>query len=172
MMQNSLERVLAGVATTLHDDVLPQLNDTYARSQVEAAVELIVSLIDQTEWRCDLLRATVDEALTLLIQADRVAPEDEPDVAAARALLAGAQPSAVDRAVVGNADLVVLHRDSLAALAGVQRWVAQRDDSRDNRVAGIAAAVDSFVRSQFSSDLDNYAAIRRRVRAVVLPRDR
>jgi hypothetical protein len=167
MMQNSLDRVLVGIATTLHDDVLPHVDDTYARSQVEAAVELIVSLTEQTEWRCDVLHATTEELRAILVAADRAAPADEPEMTAARALIADPAPHAAD-----NAALVALHGTSVAALAGVQRWLARRVDADDPQVAAIAAAVDDFVRRQFTSDLDRYAAIRRRVRAVVTPSDR
>ncbi len=94
-MQNSLDRLFEGLATTLRDDVLPAVEDPFARSQVLAAAELLANLAERVEWRCDDLR-------------------DE--IAAIRATLGrDAQPLPTD-----NAGLVELRRAELDELARAQ----------------------------------------------------
>jgi len=49
-MQNSIERLFEGLAHALHHDVLPQLTDSYARSQVTAAIEILGNLSTRVTW--------------------------------------------------------------------------------------------------------------------------
>jgi hypothetical protein len=66
MMYNSLDRLLDGIAATLRDEIAPQLHDPYARSQAQAAAELLAHLAEHVEWRCDQLRTEIDAARALL----------------------------------------------------------------------------------------------------------
>jgi hypothetical protein len=50
MMQNSLERLLAGIADSLRDVVLPAVDDGYARSQLTASIELLANLATRVAW--------------------------------------------------------------------------------------------------------------------------
>lgn len=94
-MQNSLERLFEGMTTALREDVLPAVDDVYARSQLLACVELLANLAERVEWRCDALRE---------------------EIGAARAVLgAGRDPLPED-----NAGLVAARRDALDALARAQ----------------------------------------------------
>lgn len=52
-MQNSLERLFEGLATSLRDTVAPNVSDPYARSQVLAAVELINNIATRVVWAAD-----------------------------------------------------------------------------------------------------------------------
>jgi HEAT repeat protein len=54
LMQNSLDRLLAGVAKALHHDVLPQLTDPYAQAQVTAAIEILGNLSTRVTWAADV----------------------------------------------------------------------------------------------------------------------
>lgn len=62
MMQNSLERLLTGMAVALRNDVLPAVDDRYARAQTSACVELLGNLATRVDWRTDQLDETVARA--------------------------------------------------------------------------------------------------------------
>jgi len=78
-MQNSLERLFEGIATSLREDVAPAVEDPYAKAQVSAAIELLANLALRVEWRAELLRDEVAQARTVLETAlERPAVLDEP----------------------------------------------------------------------------------------------
>ena len=52
-MQNSLERLLAGVAAALREDIAPALEDEYARGQALAGAEILENLVPRVQWRAD-----------------------------------------------------------------------------------------------------------------------
>ncbi|HSG80309.1 MAG TPA: hypothetical protein VLD62_12060 [Acidimicrobiia bacterium] len=52
-MQNSLDRLFEGIATSLRETVLPAVEDPYARSQVTAAIELLGNIGARVQWRAD-----------------------------------------------------------------------------------------------------------------------
>ena len=66
MMYNSLDRLLDGIASTLRDDIAPQVDDPYVRAQAQTAAELLAHLAEHVEWRCDHLRAEIDAARAAL----------------------------------------------------------------------------------------------------------
>ena len=57
MIQNSLPRLLEGIAQSLHDTVLPNVADSFARGQTLAAIELLRNLASRTQWGDDDARA-------------------------------------------------------------------------------------------------------------------
>jgi hypothetical protein len=59
MMQNSLERLLAGVATALREDIAPQLEDEFARGQALAGAEILENLVPRVQWRADDAEAVI-----------------------------------------------------------------------------------------------------------------
>lgn len=78
-MQNSLERLFAGMATSLREDVAPAVEDPYARAQVMAATELLANLAERVEWRSDLVREEIERVRTVLETApERPAVLDAP----------------------------------------------------------------------------------------------
>jgi len=101
-MQNSLERLCEGIAASLRREVLPALDDAYARSQVLAAVELVGNLGARVEWRCADLREEVERIR--------------------RVLATAAEPSAllVRPVPEGNAELVEARDEHLAELGRLQ----------------------------------------------------
>jgi len=77
-MQNSLERLFEGMATSLREDVAPALEDPYARAQVSATIELLANLAVRVEWRADLLRDEIERIREVLETAsERAAVLDE-----------------------------------------------------------------------------------------------
>ena len=78
-MQNSLERLFEGLATSLRDDVAPAVEDPYARAQVSAAIEVLANLAVRVEWRADLLREEIERIRVVLETApERPAVLDAP----------------------------------------------------------------------------------------------
>lgn len=75
MIQNSLDRLFAGMANALRNDVLAQLDDQFARSQVSACIELLGNLSTRVEWRADQLVATTERARAAVADAQLAAPE-------------------------------------------------------------------------------------------------
>lgn len=88
-MQNSLERLCEGIATSLREDVAPAVEDPYARAQVTAAIELLGNLAVRVEWRSGLLRDEIDHVRAVLETApERPALLDEPVPAGGPGLVA------------------------------------------------------------------------------------
>ena len=61
LMQNSPDRLFAAIARSLRTDVLPGLDDPYARSQVTAAIEILGNLASRLVWRSDIDRKALAE---------------------------------------------------------------------------------------------------------------
>jgi hypothetical protein len=93
-VQNGLDRLLDGIAGALREDVLPEVEDSFARSQLLAAGELLANLAGRVEWRCDALATDVDSVDALLGRESEL-------------------PS-------GNAELLAARDAALADLAAVQ----------------------------------------------------
>ncbi len=55
LMQNSLPRLFAGINDALVGDVLPAVDDEFARVQLAACIELLDNIAARVEWRADLL---------------------------------------------------------------------------------------------------------------------
>ncbi len=70
-MQNSVERLLAGIAQSLREVVRPALSDPYAAAQASAAADLLDNLAQRVEWRRDLLLARAERVGAVLELAGR-----------------------------------------------------------------------------------------------------
>jgi len=70
MIQNSLPRLLDGIAQQLHDAVLPNVTDSFARGQTLAAIELLRNLASRTEWADDAARLEAQRLVDALTAAD------------------------------------------------------------------------------------------------------
>jgi hypothetical protein len=74
MIQNSLERLFAGMATSLREVVLPALDDDFASTQVSACIDLLGNLSTRVEWRADQLEATIGAARSAVEAAVTTSP--------------------------------------------------------------------------------------------------
>ncbi|HET9939334.1 MAG TPA: hypothetical protein VFQ28_11105 [Gaiella sp.] len=83
-MQNGLDRLLDGIAVALREDVLPEVDDSFARSQLLAAGELLANLSGRVEWRCDALAADVEGIHELLGRPSEPLPSGNAELLAAR----------------------------------------------------------------------------------------
>lgn len=104
-MQNSLERLFEGIAASLREDVVPAVEDPYARAQVGAALELLGNMAVRVEWRADILREEIERIRSVLETATpRPTVLDEPIPVASAALddFRGAHLEALARADVSE----------------------------------------------------------------------
>ena len=69
MIQNSLPRLLDGIAQSLHDAVLPNVADSFARGQTLAAIELLRNLASRTQWGDDAARLEAQRLVDALAAA-------------------------------------------------------------------------------------------------------
>lgn len=121
-MQNSLDRIFAGLAHTLRDVVAPTVEDPYIKSQLIAGAELLGNLSTRVEWNSE----------QLLDISVRVRPILEQAVAGGMGmrgtpvgLLADDAPTAAS----SNAALLEARDRHLAALREVQRWLESQSGS-------------------------------------------
>jgi hypothetical protein len=127
-MQNSLERLLGGMAATLADEVAPALGDPYLRSQAVAAAELLRTLAPRLVWDLD---ATLPWAPALrALAAEAVDALGEAELPACAALREPIAPGLDAAEQAQTAQLA-----ALAELAG-------RDDLPDGMAERVSALVD------------------------------
>jgi hypothetical protein len=108
-VQNSLDRLFEGLATSLREDVAPAVEDPYARAQVSAAIELLANLAVRVEWRADLLREEIERIRSVLDTADtRSAVRDEPMPADGTTLVAS-RAAHLDALASSSPDEEALH---------------------------------------------------------------
>jgi hypothetical protein len=65
-VQNSLERLFDGIATSLRENVAPVVEDPYAKAQVAATIELLANVAVRVEWRADLLLEEIERIRVVL----------------------------------------------------------------------------------------------------------
>lgn len=75
MIQNSLDRLFAGLIDTLRDVVMPATDDAFARVQLSACIEILANLATRVEWDRAQLEQTTAEAAVALAAAAEVATE-------------------------------------------------------------------------------------------------
>ena len=118
-MQNSLERLFEGLATSLREDVAPAVEDPYAKAQVSAAIELLANLAARVEWRADLLHEEIEHCRAVLeTTPERPALLDVP-VPGSGAALSDARAAHLD--ALAHADV------DEAALRAFLAWQVERE---------------------------------------------
>lgn len=141
MLQNSLDRLFLGMAATLHERVLPALDDRAVAAQVRAMVELLGNLSTRVSWDAGQLVGLRDRIHAVLVPAADLA--DAPE--GLGFLCDGAPADPLDAAAL-RAD-VVAH---LAALGDLQAWLlATTEDHPD-----LGRAVDALVEWHLARELD------------------
>lgn len=128
-MQNSLDRLLTGMAAALHERVLPALDDEAAAAQVRAAIELLGNLSTRVTWDLAHLAEVRDRVTPVLARLQ--------EVGAPVPGLADVPTAPVPDAEELRADVVA----RMDALARAQMWLARQADVP----AGLREQVDAFV---------------------------
>jgi hypothetical protein len=126
-MNNSLPRIIDGMIATLRAEIIPRLDDEFARGQAYGAVDLLNNLKPRIDWLVTPLYAEVQAQRALLEQwADifRGATPQPPVAAAAAQVAPGATAGEIeqlrnrlDEHICGLIDWLARHRAVLPAAA-------------------------------------------------------
>lgn len=136
MLQNSLDRLFLGMAATLHEQVLPALDDRAVAAQVRAMAELLGNLSTRVVWDVGYLSAIVarvQPALVALADLEGAPPEV--------AGVLGSTVPAPEAAEAARQDVV----DRLEALAIGQAWLEGPVPGADAAVAAVTAFADWYL---------------------------
>jgi hypothetical protein len=74
-MNNSLERLIAGIIATLRTDVIPNVSDAYARGQAIGVIDLLNNIAPRLEWARAPLAEAVAERRKALSAVRAVVPQ-------------------------------------------------------------------------------------------------
>jgi len=74
-MNNSLERLIAGIIATLRTDVIPNVTDAYARGQAIGVIDLLNNIAPRLEWARAPLAEAVQERRKALSAARALVPQ-------------------------------------------------------------------------------------------------
>lgn len=140
MLQNSLERLFGGMAVTLHERVLPALDDRAVAAQVRAMVELLGNLSTRVTWDPVQLVELRTRVAAVLDQAGELDDgPDGPDLERDRTPVDPLDAAALQAQVVAE----------LVALGDLQSWLATTP-----RHPELARAVDDLVDWHLQRELD------------------
>lgn len=123
-MKPSVERIMQGIVETLRDDVIPHVNDGYARGQALGVIDLLNNYGARLDWDTGLLAQELDAKRLALAEAealaggDKVAEVPARDVTASATLVAEA--IALDDAISSRL-LCWMAQGGAEAEAGVAR---------------------------------------------------
>jgi len=88
-MNNTLDRLFAGLIASLHGEIIPRLDDEFARGQAYAAMDLLNNLRPRIDWAVGPLAEQIAAQLAAVQRISRLAPEQ----ALSEALMAQPQPT-------------------------------------------------------------------------------
>lgn len=142
-MNNSLERLLDGIVGSLRTEIIPRLDDEFARGQAYAAADLLNNLRPRIDWAAAPLAAQIAAQRAVARRIDLLArelPQPPPRL-----------PAGLETAAVGGAgrELKAL-RDRLDEhLCDVIDWLARRRaDLPETPAAAIMAALEQYMQEQ------------------------
>ena len=141
-MNNSLERLIAGIIATLRTDVIPNVTDAYARGQAIGVIDLLNNIAPRLEWA----RAPLAEAVRQRRKA----------VSAARVLLPQAPTGAAglsEQAIAAASSVeLAAERDRLdGEITDLIAWTQGESASGD--VAAAIALLRQHVHEELARDM-------------------
>lgn len=74
-MNNSLDRLFAGLIASLHGEIIPRLDDEFARGQAYAAMDLLNNLRPRIDWALGPLAEQIAAQLAAAQRIAMLAPE-------------------------------------------------------------------------------------------------
>jgi hypothetical protein len=77
-MNNSLDRLFSGIIASLHSEIIPRLDDEFARGQAYAAVDLLNNLRPRLDWAMGPLNEQVQAQLAAAQRIAELAPAAPP----------------------------------------------------------------------------------------------
>ena len=141
-MNNSLERLIAGIMATLRTDVIPNVSDAYARGQAIGVIDLLNNIGPRLEWA----RAPLAEAVAQRRSAVRAVRTLVPHAPAGAA---GLSDQAI--AAAGSTELAA-ERDRLdGEISDLIAWTQSPSASGD--VAAATALLWQHVHDELTRDM-------------------
>jgi hypothetical protein len=127
-MNNSLDRLIDGIVIALEREIIPRVDDAYARGQAFAVMDLLRNMRPRLEWSREVTLAQVVLQETALGQVDELCRgqvERPPSY----------QPPSVASIVLDTKELEA-RRDRLEGeVCGVLKWLAEHRAALDPAVA-------------------------------------
>ena len=74
-MNNSLDRLFAGIIASLHGEIIPRLDDEFARGQAYAAMDLLNNLRPRIDWAVGPLAEQITAQLAAVRRIAELAPQ-------------------------------------------------------------------------------------------------
>lgn len=145
-MNNSLARILDGMIATLRNEVIPRLDDEFARGQAFGAVDLLNNLKPRIDWLVTPLFEEVREQRALFAQLaqilrDAAAPIPEPS----EPLEAGTAAHVLE----------ALRNEQDAQLCALIDWLAlERASLPGATVAAVEAAFKQHMQAQLKREMN------------------
>ena len=125
-MNNTLDRLFAGLISSLHGEIIPRLDDEFARGQAYAAMDLLNNLRPRIDWAVAPLAEQIGAQL---VAAQRIALL-APDQALPDALKAQPQPA--------TGEALRNYRDALDEhLCRVIDWLPQAPSQQRDAVQAV-----------------------------------
>jgi len=72
-MNNSLDRLFSGIIASLHSEIIPRLDDEFARGQAYATIDLLNNLRPRLDWAVGPLAAQIAAQLVAARRIDELA---------------------------------------------------------------------------------------------------
>jgi hypothetical protein len=133
-MNNSLDRLFAGLIASLNGEIIPRLDDEFARGQAYAAMDLLNNLRPRLDWAVGPLAEQIAAQLAAARRIELLAPEQ----ALPEALQAQPQPA--------SGEALRQYRDALDEhLCRVLDWLPQAPTAlRD----AVQAVLNQYMQAQ------------------------
>ncbi len=144
-MNNSFVRLVDGMCATLRQEVLPRLEDEFARGQVFGIINLLNTLRLRADWSAGFLSEQIAAQRTALA-----------GVRAATAELADALRPCVPEeqappATTTASELLRLRDDNNRAIGSLLRWL---DERRTELPSGVAVQTEGLLRTALQAEVD------------------
>lgn len=140
-MNNSIERLLAGMVTALRTDIVPRLDDEYAAGQALAIVDLLQNLAGRVDWAVAPLRAKLASQMDLMKALDELLAGDDAHP--------GTTPLPTVTAGTGAGVELMAACDAMDARIGeIVRWLGAR------AAEGPHAEARALIRTHLKRDLE------------------
>ena len=145
-MTNSLERIFESLVKALESDILPRLDDEYARGQLHGAIELLGNLKTRVDWDTGPLYDDVAARLELAAEIERALGDAQSR--------APARPAAtLDRRRLTGAELAAMRDELDRWLGRLLGWLFAELGSLGALAAEIASAILARLRSELKREV-------------------
>ena len=143
-MNNSLERLLEGIAMALRRDVIPRLDDEYATGQALAVIDLINNMKPRVDWAVPPLLARAHSQRALLVALENLLA-NYPE-----------RPKAgddFDATPVDGSGLQELCERMDSFIGATIRWLGTRPSGSGEAIEAAKAAISQHVRAELRRDM-------------------